>query len=101
MSYLLLKRAAQVVGSAAALARAIGVTPQFMSEMMKEGGRPMPVKYMPGVEFVTGGQVPCEELGPAVRWVRVPDESWPHQGGRPLQDFEVPAAAAASQTAAA
>ncbi len=47
--------------------------------------KPSPV-YAVAIERETGGKVPVEEWGAAVRWTRLPDPSWPHPQGRPLID---------------
>ena len=50
-------------------------------------------------ERALGGLVTAEQLRPDVRWVRIPDESWPHPAGRPLIDVAAPAAEEAPHAA--
>ena len=60
-----MKRAANAMGSAAALASAIQVSPQFMSQMIR-GERQVPAEQCPNIEALTG--VRCEDLRPDVNW---------------------------------
>lgn len=55
------------------------------------GLRRVPPDRCPAIERATGGQVTVDELRPDVRWVRVPDPTWPHPDGRPAIDV-VPSA---------
>lgn len=71
--------------SAADFASAVGVSPQFVSQI-KGKDRRWPTERCPDVEKVTNGEVTCEELRPDLNWVRIPDASWPNPKGRPLVD---------------
>lgn len=50
----------------------------------------IPRERCPAIEKWQGGQVTVETLRPDVRWVRVPDPSWPHPAGRPCIDVAAP-----------
>ena len=95
--------AAGMVGGTSALAKALGVTPGAVSQIIT-GRRPLPEDRAPSIERVTEGRVTCEQMRPDVTWVRVPDVDWPHPAGRPCIDVaaqvsSAPAAAAAGTTA--
>ncbi|NGR09366.1 helix-turn-helix domain-containing protein [bacterium SGD-2] len=60
-----LEVAAQVFGSEAALARAIGASRGAMNQW-KHPGREVPARYAPIIESLTG--VRCELLCPSVDW---------------------------------
>ncbi len=77
--------AAKYIGGAAAVARLLGVTPPAVSQWLS-GKRQAPVERCPAIEHATAGSVTCEQLRPDVRWVRVPDPTWPHPDGRPCVD---------------
>ena len=65
-----IKRAIDALGSGAALASAIGRSPQFVSQLLK-GDRDVPADLCPVIEEATrsaGQAVVCEELRPDVRW---------------------------------
>lgn len=79
-----LKKAAEYLGSAAELARTMGIAPQYASDMLK-GERPIPAWRCPAIEYAVQGRVTCEKLAPTGSWVRIPDPEWPHPKGRPLQ----------------
>lgn len=79
-------RAAEVVGSQAALARAIGVAAPTVNQLVKEI-RPVSEKLAVSIERVTKGVVTCEEMLPNSKWHRVADSFWPHPSGRPVRDF--------------
>jgi DNA-binding transcriptional regulator YdaS (Cro superfamily) len=66
MAHKHLKRAAAIVGSQSALARAIGVSPQAISMWLNKGE--VPAEYAPSIEDATRGVVRCEELNSRVRW---------------------------------
>jgi DNA-binding transcriptional regulator YdaS (Cro superfamily) len=72
-------------GAVNQLATAIHVPAALVSQW-KTGARPVPEDRCPAIEHATEGAVTCEELRPDVSWVRVPDATWPHPGGRPLVD---------------
>jgi DNA-binding transcriptional regulator YdaS (Cro superfamily) len=59
--------AAEVMGSQAALASALGVTRAAVSQW-KDEGRKVPPEHCPAIERATGGKVRCEELRPDVAW---------------------------------
>ena len=52
-------------GSRSALCKAIGMTPQFLSQVCT-GKRPLPPRYAVLIEKVTGGKVTAAELLPDV-----------------------------------
>jgi DNA-binding transcriptional regulator YdaS (Cro superfamily) len=93
--------ASQIVGSARALARRIGVKPPTVSQWIKgldgasvqasSDARLIPKDRCPAIELATGGAVTVEQLRADVRWVRVPDPAWPHPDGRPCIDVATPA----------
>lgn len=63
-----LKRAAEILGGQAAVARALGyedrrsVSPWFTTD------RDLPAEHCPTIERATAGAVTCEELRPDVDW---------------------------------
>lgn len=81
-----IKRACELAGGQAALARGIGIRPPSINEWISSG-RPVPHERCPDIERVTEGKVACEELRPDLTWVRIPDPDWPHPDGRPLVDY--------------
>ncbi|RKR02619.1 YdaS antitoxin of YdaST toxin-antitoxin system [Kushneria sinocarnis] len=52
-------------GSRSALCKAIGMTPQFLSQVCT-GKRPLPPRYAVLIEEVTGGEVTAADLLPDV-----------------------------------
>jgi len=70
-------------GSRSALCRAIGMTPQFLSQVCT-GKRPLPPRYAVLIEEVTGGNVTAAEL--------LPEVFTPRSGTKPTPPTE-PAAA--------
>lgn len=72
-------------GTAAALARTIGVSP-VMVVQWSSGAKSIPSDRCPALERASEGKVTCEEMRPDVVWHRVPDATWPHPDGRPLID---------------
>lgn len=70
-------------GSAADLARVLGVKPVMVSQWAR-GSKPVPVGRCPDIERVTRGRVTVEELRPDAHWIRVPYAGWPAAGGMPL-----------------
>lgn len=60
-----IQRAIDHKGSGAALAIAIGRSPQFVSQLLR-GERPVPAELCPDIERETG--VRCEDLRPDVAW---------------------------------
>lgn len=61
-----LEKAIDVLGTASALARAIGVADSSPG-MWKQRGR-VPAEHCPSIEKATNGLVACEELRPDVAW---------------------------------
>lgn len=59
-------RAAQIVGSRAAIARNLGITKGAVWQW-EHGGR-VPAEYCPQIERMTDGAVRCEDLRPDVDW---------------------------------
>ena len=99
-----LEQACDAVGSAAELARRLGVKPPTISQWAlgfdeatgrlrdiatlraDSRWRPIPKERCPEIELVTAGQVVVEALRPDVCWVRVDDAAWPGGRGRPCID---------------
>jgi len=65
-----LERACEIVGSQAALAKALGVTPAVINQWLK-GRRPIPPRHCPEIEGLTSGEVRCEDLCPEVDWAAI------------------------------
>lgn len=82
-----LSRAAQILGSQAAVARACGLRSRRNVWPWFAGTSPIPVTYCPQIERATRGLVSCEELRPDAAWVRVRDDEWPAGRGRPCVDI--------------
>lgn len=61
-----LLRAYKIIGTQAALAKAIGVVPQVVNNWQRRGN--IPAEYCPAIERATAGQVKCEDLRPDVDW---------------------------------
>jgi DNA-binding transcriptional regulator YdaS (Cro superfamily) len=62
-----IKLACETVGGQAALARAVGVSPAFVSQWLYSR-RQVPFELCPAVEQATKRKVTCEELRPDVDW---------------------------------
>ena len=62
-----INRAIVKAGSAAKLARAIGISTSYMSQL-RGGRRPLPAEYCPKIERITSGDVRCEDLRPDIDW---------------------------------
>ena len=62
-----IKRAVEIVGSQAKLAKGIGMSPSMMNQVYK-GERSLPDKYCRQVEDVTGGAVSRTELTNNWKW---------------------------------
>lgn len=60
-------KAAQTLGSQAELARRLGVTSAFISQLLS-GGRPIPIQHAISIERETEGAVRVEDLRPDVDW---------------------------------
>ena len=54
-------------GDITRLAKYLGV-PSANVCVWVSGKRPVPIRHCPGIEFMTGGLVTCEELRPEVPW---------------------------------
>lgn len=63
-------------GSRSALCKAIGMTPQFLSQVCT-GKRPLPPRYAVLIEEVTGGKITAAELLPEVFAPRSSTKSTP------------------------
>lgn len=61
----MISRAIQILGTQKALAEAVGVTPQCVSQWVS-GGRPIPPTRCRAIEAATGGKVTAHELRPDV-----------------------------------
>lgn len=102
-----MKRAVQAAGTQIELGRRLGqfdrtsprhrdkreISQSVISEWAC-GRRPVPAGRCAQVEFVVGAAVTAEELRPDLKWVRVPDQAWPHPAGRPVVDVNTFAKAA-------
>lgn len=75
-------------GTAASIARALGVHPVMVSQWA--AGKQIATEQCPQIERATAGAVTVEEQRPDVRWHRVADAEWPHPDGRPLIDVARP-----------
>ncbi len=62
-----IKKTCRVIGSQAALARLIGVTPPTVNQWVS-GHRQVPAERCPQIEKATLGAVKCEELRPDIDW---------------------------------
>lgn len=62
--------AAEIVGSQAALARALGVKSPTVHQWIT-GERPVPADHCPTIERLTGGVVTCEQLNDSVDWAYI------------------------------
>lgn len=60
-----IKKATELVGSQAALASLLGVTPGAVSQWVTSGA---PVNRCIDIEKATDGRVRCEELRPDIDW---------------------------------
>lgn len=80
-----LKKAIKVFGSQSALAADIGAHKPDLSDWLS-GHRKVPDHRCKAIEKATCAHVTVEELRPDLNWIRLPDKSWPHPGGRPLID---------------
>lgn len=70
------------LGGPTAVARMTG-----LSVPTVHGWKNIPSNHCPTIERATQGAHACENLRPDLHWVRVPDDKWPHAGGRPLLDL--------------
>ncbi|MDE4918581.1 transcriptional regulator [Cupriavidus metallidurans] len=74
-------RAIHIAGSKSRLARAIGVTPQMVSQWASNR-KPIPIPRCVQIEKATG--VPCEELNPSEDWATIRSVLCdPERGKRP------------------
>ncbi|KAB8312269.1 helix-turn-helix domain-containing protein [Erwinia endophytica] len=64
---LAIEKACQSVGSQAALARCLGLSPPTVNQWVS-GKRPIPAERCLDIEKATLGAVTCEELRPDVDW---------------------------------
>lgn len=96
--------ACSAAGSAAELARRLGVKPPTISQWARgfdestgrlrdlatlradSQWRPIPKERCPAIEQAAKGKVRAELLRPDVCWVRIPDAEWPCVEGRPCID---------------
>ena len=60
-------RAAKIVGTQAALAQELSITPAAVTNWLFRNTK-VPAEYCPTIERVTGGRVRCEQLRPDVEW---------------------------------
>lgn len=59
--------AAEILGSQAALANALGVTRAAVTQW-KEEGRRTPAEHCPKIQRLTGGRVTCKQLRDDIDW---------------------------------
>lgn len=64
-----LRKAFQIAGSQAALAAALSISPQVVSNWHRRGN--VPADYCPAIERATNGAVRCEDLRPDVEWAYI------------------------------
>lgn len=72
--------AAEILGSQAALASALGVTRAAVAQW-KDEGRKVPAEHCPKIERLTDGRVTCEQLRDDIEWgvVRGSGTPAPHE----------------------
>lgn len=63
-----LQRAADILGSQAALASALGFSDRRSVWPWFNTDRRVPAEHCPAIERATGGKVRCEDLRPDVAW---------------------------------
>lgn len=75
-------------GTATRLAEHLGVSVVVVSQWIADDKpKAVPVRQRVGIERFTAGAVPVESFDvPPASWRRVPDESWPWNGGKPFHD---------------
>lgn len=78
-----LRRAAEILGSQSAVARACGYESRRNVWPWFNRDQKVPPAACPLIELATTGLVLCEELRTDIAWVRVPDDAWPVSTGRP------------------
>lgn len=76
-----------------AAARALGLNEQYLYQLLTKR-RKAPLERYPAIEKALQGAATCEQLRPDVRWMRMPDPTWPHPAGRPVIDVARPVATA-------
>lgn len=77
-------------GTAAALARALGVSSVMVTQWAM-GEKTIPAERCPDIERFSEGALTCEALRSDRRWCRIPDPDWPwHPEGKPLLDVATP-----------
>jgi hypothetical protein len=81
------------------IATAVGLHEQYLYQCFSRR-RAMPSDRCPDIERASAGRVTVEQLRPDVRWVRVPDPTWPHPAGRPCIDVAGPSETLQQQRAA-
>ena len=72
------------------IADATGLNEQYLYQCLS-GRADLAADRCPDVERASRAQITCEDLRPDLRWVRVPDVTWPHIFGRPCLDIAAPA----------
>jgi DNA-binding transcriptional regulator YdaS (Cro superfamily) len=77
-----LEDAIRIAGSVSALAARIGVNQNVVSNWRARGS--VPSDKAPRIERETG--VLVESMCPDAAWTRIPDLTWPVEGGRPVID---------------
>lgn len=64
MSNAILNRIVNILGSKAALAKALNTSKQNINQWKEH----VPIKYCPDIEYLTNRQITCEEMRPDVNW---------------------------------
>lgn len=62
-----IRKAADLLGGQACLARAIGTSPSMVHQWLR-GIRPVAAEWCPRIERATAGAVRCEDLLPEIDW---------------------------------
>lgn len=70
-------------------AQKLGLHEQYLYQFLARH-RVAPSERCPGIERELYPKVTVDQLRPDVRWVRVPDPTWPHPDGRPCIDVAAP-----------
>lgn len=74
------------LGGPTVIARILGIKPP---SVIGWRGR-VPQDRRPALERALYPRVSVEDFGDDARWQRVPDQDWPHPGGRPCLDVVAP-----------
>lgn len=80
---LLIDRLLVDLGGTVAVARKLELAAPSVTNWKKRG---VPPERRPDLELHYYPRFEVEQIKDGARWVRVPDPSWPHPGGRPCLD---------------